>query len=362
MDAVRTAVLALLAAVSVGAGVPPARAQQSLPGAGTNSLPQGSDVTAPLRRGPNGEIEVVTPELLRKSGEPICAPDALCVGEGGTYKSLAAALAVAKPGATIDLVGGTYREAAAIAVPGVTLRGIAGRPHLDCAGLAPAGGRACLLLAAKSITLETLEITGAAGACIANAPNRDFAVRDVICHDFEAGVRGDGGAALIEGSEFFENGRDGSGDGVFEGDCTLTVRGSAFRDAASGDELSAACGKIEITDTTFRSTSSAHTIEFPAGGDVLIYRSTLETRPSSGKEIIAFASKSCAHPGNLVLKQVAIANLRADAEIRNYNLCKEGEVALEGVNVTGFTVRTEGFVVDHGGNSLRPVGSGGTAQ
>ncbi len=326
------------------------------------SLPQGSEVTAPLRRGSNGEIEVITPELLQKNGEPVCAPDALCVGQGGTYKSLAAALAAAKPGATIDLVGGTYREAATIAVPGLTLRGTAGRPHLDCAGLAPAGGRACLLLAAKSVTLETLEITGAAGACIANAPNQDFTVRDVICHDLEAGVRGDGGAALIERSEFFANGRDGSGDGVFEGACTLTVRGSAFRDAASGDELAAACGKIEITDSTFRSMSSEHTIVFPAAGDVLIYRSTVETQPSVGKEIIAYASKSCAHPGNLVLKQVAIANLRVDAEIRNYNLCKEGEVALEGVNVTGFTVGTEGFVVDHGGNSLRPVRGDGTAQ
>ncbi len=297
MAALRAAALALIATIGAGAGAPPARAQQSLPEAGPDSLPQGSEVTAPLRRGPNGEIQVITPELLQKNGEPVCAPDALCVGQGGTYKSLAAALAAAKPGATIDLVGGTYREAATIAVPGLTLRGTAGRPHLDCAGLAPAGDRACLLLAAKSITLETLEITGAAGACIANALNQDFTVRDVICHDSEAGVRSDGGAVLIERSEFFENGRGGIGDADFEGNCALTVRGSAFRDAASGDELSAACAKIEITDSIFRSMNSEHTIEFPAAGDALVYRSTLETRPSAGKEIIALREQVLRAPG-----------------------------------------------------------------
>ncbi|HUK59164.1 MAG TPA: hypothetical protein VLV50_08015 [Stellaceae bacterium] len=355
MASARTTVLFALLVAGFVAAPPAARAQQGLPEAGASSLPSGSEVTQPLRRGPNGEIEVVTPEALRKSGEALCAPDALCVGEGGAYKTLAAALAAAKPGATIDIIGGTYHEAAVITVPRVTLRGSAGRPLFDCAGQALGEGRACFFLAASGITLETLEVSGAAEACIANAHGDDFAVRDVICHDSQSGVRGDGGKVLIERSEFFANGRGGTeGNAEFTNGCNLSVRGATFRDAASGSELSAACAKVEITDATFRGMTSEHTLEFPAAGDVLVYRSSFTELPSAGQDIITYASKSCDYPGNLVLKEVSVANSRVDARLRNFNRCKAGTVALQEVTVSGYAVGIEGFVSDQGGNILDP--------
>src|SRR5689334_6819749 len=90
------------------------------------------------------------------SAEPAspCAAATLCVGPGGAYATIGAALAAAQPGDTIEIIAGTYRESLVLATPGLTLRGVGGAPHVTCAGLRPAANKACLLLAAADITLD----------------------------------------------------------------------------------------------------------------------------------------------------------------------------------------------------------------
>ncbi len=104
-----------------------------------------------------------------------------------------------------------------VATRDITIRGVAGTPHIDCAGLKLAGDKACILLAADGITLENLEISGAVlpddvganGACIRNERALSFTLRRVVCHGSQDGLLTDGGGAVIENSEFYDNGWTG---------------------------------------------------------------------------------------------------------------------------------------------------------
>lgn len=330
-------------------------------GAAVAQLPDAPPLIGPLRRGANGEIELITPESERKAGRPLCAPGARCVGKGEAYPTLAAALAVARAGDTIDVIGGDYREAATIAVPHLTLRGTAGRPHFDCAGVPLAGDRACLAIAADGVTLDNLEISGAAqatggdGACIRSDGNLRLTLSDIFCHGSESGLIAGGGTIAISHSEFYENGGGGGGRNVDLGrDCaSVRVSGSIFRDSTGEAEFTSRCGRAEISDSTFNSTRSVRALDFPVGGEAMVYRSTIEKGESSGgSEIVGFASEACEHHGSLQLKQDGITNSRDDGFIANFDKCVGDPVTIEQVTVDGLPVATEGFIVDLGGNSL----------
>jgi hypothetical protein len=337
------------------------------------SLPPGPDVIGPLRRGDDGKVEIVTPETERKSGRKLCDAGALCVGPGEAYPTLAAALAAARPGATIDMIGETFHEAATLAVAKLTVRGTAGRPHLDCAGVALGAGKACLVIAADGITLDNIEISGAAvppseggdGACIRSDGDASFTLNDIFCHGSQNGLIVAGGTVAIVHSEFYENGGTGtSRNAAFGADCIhVTVTGSTFRDTRGGDEFSSSCLKTEISDSTFRSTQGRRAVDFPDGGDAMIYRSSFEkTAGATSKEIIAYASQSCDHPGALTLKEVAIKNSRVDAEITNYDKCTGGPISMDHVTVEGLAVAAVGFFTDMGGNDLTVRAPGVTAR
>jgi hypothetical protein len=355
------ALLLVLSAASAQAQTPPASPQ---PGAATQSLPPEPSPVGPLRRGPNGEIEVVTPESERAEGHALCDKGALCVGEGQSYASLGAALAASHPGDTIDVTGGTYREAATIAVPRLTVRGTAGRPHFDCKGVALGDANACLAVTADGVKLDNLEVSGAAaaggagggpGACLRSSAASGISVADLFCHDSETGFVASHGTIEVVHSEFYGNGGPPeAANGAF-GPCdSLNVEGSVFRDARSGAEFVSRCRKTTITDTRFVDTASARLLDFPDGGDAILFRSYLEkTEDASGNEIVAFASESCGMPGSLALKEVRILNSRGDAVIRNFNRCTEGAVTLQDVTVSGAGVGVAGFINDLGGNDLK---------
>jgi hypothetical protein len=366
MIARNLAVLTALAMVLRIAAVPAAGAgpEPRLPEAGEAQLPDGPPPIGPVRRGADGKIQLITPEGERKAGRPLCDPGAKCVGQGEAFATLAAALAAARPGETIDVVGDTYREAAVIAVPRLTLRGTAGRPHFDCAGLALAADKACLAIAADGVTLDNLEISCAAAspsaggdaACLRSDGNLRLTLSDIFCHASQSGLVATGGVFAIVHSEFFENGGGSGGRNIDLGrDCiSVTVTGSVFRDSANGDEFTSRCLRTEISDSTFRSMRGARVLDFPVGGEVFVYRSTIEkTASSRAKEIIGFADQPCEHRGSLRLKQVQITNARTDALITNFDKCVGEPITVEQVGVRGLPVSVLGFIVDMGGNNLR---------
>lgn len=317
-------------------------------------LPPATPRVGPLHRGPDGKLEVIDPKKETGTGPRLCDKDAICAGTGQAYPTLAAALAVAHEGDTIEMVGGTYRESAKIALARVTLRGVAGQVHFDCAGIAIADGKSCLLLAAPEITLENMEISGAEvpesgganGACVRNEPNYGFTLRRVICHGSQNGILSSGGTILIENSEFFDNGWSGQAHNVyFSGDCIVTVRGSTFRDARVGHEFKSRCLKTSISDSTFRSTRGSRNLDIPDGGETLVYRSTLTKVPGTDNpEIVGFAAESCAHPGEMTLKDVRIVNTDPNADIRNFDRCGGHPIIFQGVTVEGIAPKEIGYI------------------
>ena len=341
----------------------PAQANNASPGAPflaqvTNDpphLPEATPSVGPLRRGKNGQLELVDPTIEEGSGPRLCAKGTICVGKNQGYRSLSAALAVAHAGGVIEVAGGTYRETAKITTRHLTIRGVAGTPHFDCAGLRLSEDKSCLLLAADGIVLENIEISGAEltdalganGACIRNEPSLSFTLRRVSCHGSQDGILSSGGTITIENSEFFDNGWTGQTHNVyFTGDCAVTVRGSIFRDARVGHEFKSRCQNTAISDSTFRSTKGSRNLDIPDGGDTIVYRSTLEKRPGAeNHEIVGFAAESCSHPGDMLLKDVRIINSEPQADIRNYDRCIGHPIILEGVTIEGMPPKETGYIV-----------------
>jgi len=320
----------------------------------TTQLPSTPIPIAPLHRRSDGSLEVVTPKGEKTEGVDVCTRHALCVGAGQAYPSLTAALAAAKAGDTIEIVAGTYRESAKIALKNVTVRGVGGRPHFDCKGMALADDLACLVVGASGVTLEELEISGAAvpieggglAACVRNEPNLSFALKRITCHASQNGVIANGGDIVIEDSEFYENGgtREMS-NASFLGKCTVTVRGSTFRDTRIGDEFRSRCKTTRISDSTFRSTAGALDLDISDGGDAFVYRSTLTKNANAASEmIIGFASDSCVDPGDLVLKEVHIVNSHPNAKITNFGKCDGRAIVMQGVTVDGLPLKEFGYV------------------
>ena len=286
---------------------------------------------------------------------PLCSAGALCVGSDQAYPTLNAALAAAHEGDVIEIVAATYQETAKIGVRGLTLRGVGGRPHFDCGGMALSDDKACLLLAADGITLDNLEISGAQisdalganGACIRNEPDKSYTLKRIVCHGSQDGVLSNGGDILIEDSEFFDNGWTGLTHNIYlGGKCTATVRRSIFRDARRGHEFKSRCIKTDIADSTFRSSASGRDLDIPDGGETTISRSTIvKARTSTNGEMIGFTPESCAHPGDMVLKGDRIENLRPDGDIRNFDRCKGRAIILENVTFDGIKPKFIGLVV-----------------
>ena len=318
-------------------------------------LPGESPPIGALHRDANGRIEVIDPTKDQGGGHA-CTAGTICVGKGQAYATLAAAVALARIGDTIEILGGTYHESITVTAKNLTIRGIAGRPHLDCAGVALAGDKGCVLLKADGVTLDNIEISGAViadglggnGACIRNnGPDQSFTVRNIICHGSQEGILSDGGAAVIENSEFYDNGWSDSTHNVYlSGNCTATVRGSVFRDARVGHEFKSRCRKTEISDSTFRSTKGSRNLDIPDGGETMVYRSRLSKTPGAqNMEYIGFAAESCAHPGDMVLKDVHIENSMRDALIHNFDKCEGHPIVLQQVTVEGLPIKELGYIL-----------------
>ena len=334
-------------------------------------LPAGSSPVGPVHRRSDGQIELIAPTAKNTTSAELCAPNTLCVGQGKTYTTLGAALAVAHEHNVIEVAGGTYRESAAVTVPNLTIRGVEGQPHFDCAGVKLEGDKACLLLAADGSTLENLDISGAQiandaggnGACVRNEPSISFTLRRIVCHASQTGVLSQGGTILIENSEFFDNGWSGTAHNVtFGGACIVTVRGSTFRDTRIGHEFKSRCAKTTIVDSTFRSTKGSRDLDIADGGETSVYRSVLIKVPGTGNpDLIGFASESCTHPGDMLVKEVRIVNSDPEARIHNYDKCAGHAITLEAVTFEGIPPKELGYVRDGTEISTVTPPSAGTA-
>jgi len=345
---------ALLAIIVLSGPLAAAAVESGGPGDGRRlaqaqppSLPPAPPPIGPLRRNPDGRIEVIAPPTdgERARASP-CSPKAICVDGRSQLRTLSDALRLAQDGALIEIVGGVYRESVTIEQSGVTIRGVAGRPHFNCHGLKIAEDQACLLLGGRDIVLDNLEISGAAiapelganGACVRNRPGRSFTVRGLICHDSQNGMLTAGGSVLIENSEFYDNGLAGHAHNIYlAGDCEeVVVRNSSFRDARGGHEFKSRCRRTIISDSSFRSTRGSRNIDIPDGGETFIYNSLLSKSPwSDNADFIGFAAESCRYPAAMHLRRVRFINHHSRGAITNYDKCRGQPILIEEATFEG---------------------------
>lgn len=155
------------------------------------------------------------------------AANVLEVGPSKTYATPCAAVAAAKPNDQIQIAPGTYTDTCSIAVAGVTLKGVGGRPKIDLSGTDhPAQYKGIYVIDADGITIENLEMFGA-HISDANGSNgaalriqaKDLTVRSCVIHDNQNGILGGtSGKLTVEGTEFYGN---GTGAGCTNGNgCT----------------------------------------------------------------------------------------------------------------------------------------------
>jgi hypothetical protein len=320
-----------------------------------SNLPPPASLSGNLKRGPQGDVEIVNPTRIEGTAPRICSANSICVGPGQSYSTLTAALKAARDGDVVEVVAGTYRETVKLERRNLTVRGIKGRPHIDCAGLRPMEDKACLLITADGVALENLEISGAEiseglganAACVRNGQNASFTLRRIFCHGSQDGVLSAGGTIVIEASEFSDNGWTGLTHNVYFGDCaSVTVRGSTFAGARVGHEFKSRCAETRISGSTFRSTKGSRDLDLPDGGKTIVEQSTLiKTAEAESEQIVGFSAESCHYPADMVLRNVKIINSNPGAEIQNFGKCEGHPVILEGVTFEGAPVKLIGNIV-----------------
>ncbi|MEP7124777.1 MAG: hypothetical protein ABJE95_27865 [Byssovorax sp.] len=151
------------------------------------------------------------------------------VGPGKMYATPCDAIAAAMPGDLVEVAAGTYTDTCSIAVKGLTLRGVGGRPKIDLSATEhPAGYKGIYVIDADDVTLDNLELTGAhitddngANGAGIRIEASNTTVHACYIHDNQNGILAGPGASpskvTIEYTEFDHN---GLGNGCNAGGCT----------------------------------------------------------------------------------------------------------------------------------------------
>ena len=161
----------------------------------------------------------------------------LTVGPGKMYATPCAAIGAASAGDTVLVSPGTaaYTDSCAIGVPGLTVRGVDGRPKVDLSGTIPVPNEKGIYdITADDVTLDNLELTGAsvgdsaAGLGANGAGIRDEAsglvVLNCFVHDNQDGIlatpSSSGSTLTVEYTELDHN---ALGDGCSSPGCTHNI-------------------------------------------------------------------------------------------------------------------------------------------
>lgn len=220
----------------------------------------------------------------------------LQVGAGKTYAKIAAAIAAARAGDTIEIAPGTYLNDAAQIQKDLTIRGVgATRPKLKSTKLIANRKGIFVVGGAAKVVVENLEFSGARvsdgnGAGI-RMQGKSLDVRGCFFHDNENGILAGGSTAytvLVERSEFAANGVQGSGyqhNIYISGDCIrFTFRYNYSHHAKSGHNLKsrAKLNYILYNRLMDETTGSAsYTIDLPQGGRSYVIGNLLQQGPKA---------------------------------------------------------------------------------
>lgn len=272
--------------------------------------PASSKNVIPLRL-PGGELAAVprTPRTLKvclaQAGKPDC-----------NYLSLAEAVAQAKPGDTVLLAPGIYRQAALVEVSNITIKGEPGA-HLKGRAVE---GKAALVVRADDVVIDGIEcseirVRDRNGTCV-RIEGRNLTIRNVYFHDNQEGVLGGaGGWVLIEDSVFENNGYNGGyAHGIYidpDVEEFIFRRNKVLHTKDEGQGVKSRAAKTVIEDCVIASLGSrdSRAIDIPNGGEIIIRRNILQKGPrSANSQMIGLGLEGNLHPSSrsLIEKNVFI--------------------------------------------------------
>jgi hypothetical protein len=223
-----------------------------------------------------------------------CAFAMLHAGFSSASPSIKAILQDLKPGRTVVLPPGVYREAAVVTASNVLIK--AHGVRLEHAAIQ---GKAALVIKGDDVTIEGLEcahiyVSDRNGACV-RLEARNLTLRNVHFHDSQSGLlswKKDSGTVLVENSRFERLGR---AHGIYIGSSPthLIVRNSRFLSSmAEGHEIKSRAAKNTIERNLIASLDGVDSrlIDLPEGGENIIRGNVLQKGPaSSNQDLIGIA-------------------------------------------------------------------------
>ena len=242
----------------------------------------------------------------------------LSVGPGKTYVSPCAAIAAAKDGDTIEIVGDwTYSgDVCAVAHSNLTIRGVQGRPTIDAAGRNH-GGKGTWVVTGNNITVENVEMLGSKvpdgnGAAL-RLEGTNFTLRNAFIHDNENGILSGLNRASNVVIEHCEFGHNGSGTGqthnLYIGNAkSLTFRYNYSHDTNIGHDLKSRAMFNMIAYNRFSSTppgkpgstasgKPSYEIDLPSAGTAYLIGNVIEQPAiNDNPNIVAFGEEGATNP------------------------------------------------------------------
>ncbi len=220
----------------------------------------------------------------------------LRVGAGKEFSTIAAAVAAAQNGDTIQVDAGTYVNDFASISKNVTLEGVGGMVNMVSTGPIPNGKG--IFVTNGDITINNFSFSGARvsdgnGAGI-RFESGNLVLNNDAFFDNENGLLSanpGSGSLTINNSEFADNGAgDGFTHNLYVGLIgTLTIDNSYFHDANVGHEI-----KSRALNTTIKNSrvydgpsgTASYSIDLPNGGNAVIANNVIEQGPLSPNSII----------------------------------------------------------------------------
>ncbi len=211
---------------------------------------------------------------------------------GASFATVSDAINGSASGDVIDISAGTYTEDFPKIRHSLTIEGVGGLAHLTPLG-SPSNGQGILVIDAPDVTLDHLELSGAAvpdnnGAGVRFETGNNLVITNSWIHDNQDGLLSNGltGATIsIDHSEFNNNGAgDGYSHNMYIGTIAqFSITNSYIHDANVGHEIkSRAYNTIISNDRIADGNSDAsYDIDLPNGGNATVSNNVIEKGPNA---------------------------------------------------------------------------------
>ncbi len=285
----------------------------------------------------------------------------LTVGTGGTFKTIAAAVAASKPGDTVTIEAGVYVNDFITIGHNLVLEAPGGIAKL-VATTSPPNGKAIITEggAGVHVAISGLDISGAKvkdgnGAAI-RYEGGTLTLNNMNIHDNENGLLAasdPAGTIAITGSTFTKNGTGtGATHNIYVNHVgALTVANSTITGAVVGHQIKSRATATTITNSTIGDGpggNASYEIDLPNGGVAKVANNVIQKGPAAqNPSAIAFGAEGNLHPasslavtGNTIVNTFASPSASA---VRNFTGAS--------VEVTGNALHGWAYVVNGAGNA-----------